>query len=78
MIETGFCKWSPSQDRLFQMFRHDTAFRLYRRVPITGILRRIDCDAGQFSCIGPSGKMEVYPVLISEIMPVGGVANVAE
>lgn len=70
LIEPGsFVTWGPGKENLFRMFHHNTAFRLYPRVPITGMLKRKDGKAGLMVCITPSGKREEIPVLLSECIP---------
>jgi hypothetical protein len=72
MIEPGnIVSWSPAKEQLHKMFHRDTAFRLYQRIPITGILKRKDGNVGLLACIAPSGKREEIPVYLSELIPAG-------
>ena len=69
MIEAGtIAVWDP--DNLHALFRRETAFKFYARLPITGIVSRIDGNAAILKYAGPNG-FETVPVLLSELERVG-------
>jgi hypothetical protein len=69
MIEPGtIAEWHP--ENLHALFRRETAFRMYQRIPITGMISRVDGKAGILKCMGPHGFEEI-PVLLSELKNTG-------
>lgn len=69
MIQDGqIVQWSHPD--LYACFSRETAFRLYRMLPITGMIRDVNGNMGILSFIGPHGR-EQLPVLLAECVPVG-------
>ena len=69
MIQAGtIAEWNP--DNLHALFRRETAFKFYARLPIIGIVSRIDGKAAILKYAGPNG-FETVPVLLSELKKAG-------
>jgi hypothetical protein len=70
MIGAGqFVRWNPPD--ISQIFCEDTAVMFSDKLPLMGMLSRIDGQIGRMSYMQANGKKGEIPVLMSELMPAG-------
>ena len=69
MIAGHFFRWQPAN--LDDLFCEDTAVKFCDKLPLVGMLSRIDGKIGRLSYMQPDGKKAEIPVLLSELIPVG-------
>jgi hypothetical protein len=74
MIAAGsFVRWDPQDPS--KIFCEDTAVMISERLPLIGILSRIDGDIGRMSYMQINGKRGEITVMLSELVPLGGVPH---
>lgn len=69
MIEGHFFHWQPAN--ISDIFCENSDVMFSDKLPITGMLSRIDGKIGRLSYMQPDGKNGEITVLLSELIPVG-------
>ena len=75
MIEEGsFVTWNPAN--IEDILCETAATALKDRLPLPGIMSRIDGAIGRMAYMQRSGQRAEITVRLSEVQPVGGMAHV--
>lgn len=62
-------RWNPCD--ISRIFCEDTAIRFAEKLPLPGILSRVDGEIAGLSYMQPNGKKGKIAVMLSELIPVG-------